>query len=319
MHTENITGRIKQAAIDIGFSSVKITDAVPLSEEIERYQQWLELGFHGTMSYLERNLEKRENLSQVLPEACSVIVVTQNYYTPHNHELQRYLPDQFGKISRYAWGDDYHDIMKSKLLELSRISDLLTPGSTSKVYTDTGPIMEKAWAVRAGIGWQGKHSNIISRTHGSWFFIGVIITTAQLLTDEPIVDYCGTCTACIDACPTSAIVEPYVVDATKCLSYWTIETKPEVEIPLEIAKSMDGWIFGCDTCQDVCPWNSFKIDTSEKRFEPREEETCLEFQAIEAFTQDNFSSRFKNSPIKRTKLAGLQRNVIAVNSPKLNP
>ncbi len=304
-----LTRKIKQAALDVGFSEVGVADATTsLTLEVDRYKQWLSLGYHGTMSYLERNVSKRENVNEILPGVRSVIVVTQNYYTPFSHETQTEYPEKYGKISRYAWGDDYHEVLPPKLRELTKVITQLAPGSETKIYTDTGPVMEKAWAVKAGIGWQGKHSNVISRVRGSWFFIGVIFTTAVLVPDEQVTDYCGTCTACIDACPTSAIVEPYLVDGTKCLSYWTIEAKPDVEIPLDIMESMDGWIFGCDVCQDVCPWNKFKVETEETKFFPRNEQTCLEFTEIKSYSQEDFSTRYRKSPVKRTKLMGLQRN-----------
>lgn len=310
------TAEIRQAALDCGFSSVGVAAADMMTGDVERYLQWIELGYHGTMSYLERNSDKREDPHLILPGVQSVVVVTQNYYTPYSHENYTGTPDTHGKISRYAWGDDYHDVIPPKLRLVAEKIHELVPGSECKIYTDTGPVMEKAWAVRAGIGWQGKHSNIISKAKGSWFFIGVLFTTAYLEPDTPIGDYCGTCTACLDACPTQAIVEPYVVDATKCLSYWTIETKPDSEIPPAIASSLDGWIFGCDTCQDVCPWNRFRTPTTEQRFEPRRGETKLEFEAISQYTQEQFSERFRKSPVKRTKLAGLQRNVRAAKLSK---
>ncbi|MBS1536966.1 MAG: tRNA epoxyqueuosine(34) reductase QueG [Bacteroidetes bacterium] len=297
------TNNIKLFALNLGFSSVGIAHAEILTDEMERYHQWLNLGYYGTMNYLERNLDRREDIRLVLPNAQSVIVVAQNYYTPNHHQ-----PEAIGKVSRYAWGDDYHDVLPPKLREIAIEVERLFPESSTKVYTDTGHLLEKAWAVRAGIGWQGKHSNIISRIHGSWFFIGIIITTARLNYDSPIEDFCGTCTACIDACPTKAIVQPYVVDGSKCLSFWTIETKPDIEFPLEINSNMDGWIFGCDECQNVCPWNRFSVPTSESRFEPRNEELTLSLENIQELTQDEFSTRFRNSPIKRTKLLGLKRN-----------
>jgi epoxyqueuosine reductase len=198
---------------------------------------------------------------------------------------------------------------------LERIADeikQLDPEAATKVYTDTGAILEKQWAVRAGIGWQGKHSNIISREIGSWFFIGVILTTAEFDYDSPMPDYCGTCNACQQACPTSAIVQPYVVDARKCLPYWTIETKPDKDFPPEIAQNLDGWLFGCDTCQDVCPWNRFQKESSEDRFQPRFEETTLNLNVVKQMTPEEFSTRFRKSPLKRSKLAGLQRNASAL-------
>lgn len=297
------TQSVKEYALELGFSSVGIAGADILSEEMSRYNQWLELGFHGTMGYLERNLDRREDIRKILPGAESVVVVAQNYYTPYKHSH-----DATGKISRYAWGDDYHEVIPPKLSNLANEIERLYPGCSTKVYTDTGHLLEKAWAARAGIGWQGKHSNIISRTHGSWFFIGIVITTARLTSDTPIEDFCGTCTACLDACPTGAIVQPYVVDGSKCLSFWTIETKPDVEFPIEISSNMDGWVFGCDECQNVCPWNRFSSETTEHSFMPRNDELTLSFEAIEQFTQEEFSARFRKSPVKRTKLGGLKRN-----------
>ncbi len=297
------TQAVKEYALELGFSSVGIADADILSDEMSHYNQWLELGFHGTMGYLERNLDRREDIRKILHGAQSVVVAAQNYYTPYRHPHE-----EVGKISRYAWGDDYHEVIPPKLRNLAAEIERLYPECETKVYTDTGHLLEKAWATRAGIGWQGKHSNIISRTHGSWFFIGIVITTARLKADTPIEDFCGTCTACLDACPTGAIVQPYVVDGSKCLSFWTIETKPEVEFPIEISNNMDGWVFGCDECQNVCPWNRFSTETTEQGFLPRNAELTLSFKAIEEFTQEEFSERFRRSPVKRTKLAGLKRN-----------
>jgi epoxyqueuosine reductase len=294
------TSAIKAAALELGFDAVGIAEAVPLIDPIARYQEWLSRGYHGMMGYLERNVPQRQDVSAILPGAKSVIVVARNYYTPHTHQHD-------GKLSRYSWGDDYHDVLPPMLDELCERIRTIVPGSETRRYTDTGPVMEKEWAVRAGLGWQGKHSNIIRRDIGSWFFLAVIITTAELDYDAPIEDYCGTCTACLDACPTQAIVEPQVVDATKCLSYWTIEVKPEHELPAEIVNGLDGWLYGCDTCQDVCPWNRFETPTTEPRFEPREGVTEIPPDVIVDLQPDRFAERFRKSPIKRAKLAGLQR------------
>lgn len=298
------TNHIKRAALKIGFSAVGIAKVEIFDSEFNHFEEWLARGFHADLGYMSRNSEKRRDIREILPSAKSVIVLSQNYFTPFEHENS----ETSGKISRYAWGDDYHDVIPPKLEKLRAVLREIDPECETKIYTDTGAVLEKQWAVRAGIGWQGKHSNIISREIGSWFFIGVIITSTELICDEPQEDFCGTCTACISACPTSAIVEPFVVDAGKCLSYWTIEAKPEVEIPTEIAKNMNGWIFGCDICQDVCPWNRFEKPTQESRFLPRNNETSLEFRAIAEFSQEKFSARFQKSPIKRAKWKGLQRN-----------
>ena len=295
---------IKNAAREAGFDIVAIAKAEELDMPFVHYKEWIDKGYHGTMSYLTNNQEKRQDVRNILPQAASVIVLGLSYQTPHSHINN----SQEGKISRYAWGTDYHEILPEKLEAIVSAIHKINPESQSKYYVDTGPVLEKQWAVKSGLGWQGKHSNIISREIGSWFFLGVIITTLECLPDEPIQDFCGSCTACLDACPTQAIVQPYVVDGTKCLSYWTIETKPDIEIPLSISENQENWIFGCDICQEVCPWNKFEKLTSISEFYPREHQTSLDLQAVLTMQQEEFSARFKKSPIKRTKLAGLQRN-----------
>lgn len=302
-----ITDAIKQAALDIGFDAVAIARAEPLDKEIGHYRQWLESGYHGTMSYMERNLEARHDLRNIVEGARSVIVVAKNYFTPCAHD-----PASTGKIARYAWGDDYHVVLPPMLDALCSAVGDHAPGSISRRYTDTGPVLEKQWAVRSGLGWQGKNGNILRRDIGSWFFIGVVITTADLQPDTPMDDFCGTCTACLDACPTKAIVQPAVVDATKCISYWTIETKADVDIPLPIAENLDGWLFGCDVCQDVCPWNRFETPTTEERFQPRRGELSLDPASVLTLQPDSFVERFRHSPLKRPKLGGLQRNARAL-------
>ncbi|MEY3387148.1 MAG: hypothetical protein RIR53_1959 [Bacteroidota bacterium] len=297
------TQRVKQAALDIGFDAVAIAHAEPLEREMSHYRQWLERGYHGSMAYMERNLDARADVRQIVPGAESVIVVARNYYTPQRHEK-----GQVGKIARYAWGDDYHVVVPPLLDALSLAVAEIVPGSVSRRYIDTGPVLERQWAVRSGLGWQGKNGNILRRDMGSWFFLGVVITTAALDADEPMEDYCGTCTACIDSCPTSAIVTPSVVDSTKCISYWTIETKGAVEFPLPIAQNLDGWLFGCDVCQDVCPWNRFETPTTEERFLPRNDEVALNPVDILTLQPDQFVERFRHSPLKRPKLNGLKRN-----------
>lgn len=300
--------RIKKTAKKAGFELVGIAKAEPLPEEFQRYEEWIASGYHATMQYMERNLEKRRDIREILPGAESVIVVGLSYHTPYQHQ---YAEDQ-GKISRYAWGTDYHEILPVKMQEIVSVISAINPESQSKIYVDTGPIPEKQWARKAGIGWQGKNSNVISREIGSWFFLGIIITTVPLEYDKPIEDYCGTCTACLEACPTQAIIEPYTVDAGKCISYWTIEAKPHIEIPQHIAENMEQWIYGCDICQDICPWNRFSSETSIDLFHPREEQTSFNLESIMQMNQEEFSARFRKSPIKRTKLAGLQRNAKAL-------
>lgn len=302
------TNAIKQSAIEAGCIDVGIAKVELLTKEYELMKQWLDGGHHATMDYLARNGDKREDITLLLPNAKSVIVCAVNYYTPHNH-----IEADNGKISRYAWGTDYHEVVPPILKKIENTILQFNDNAQIKRYVDTGPIMEKSWAVKAGIGWQGKNSNIISRKHGSFFFLGVIITDMELLYDSPIGDYCGTCTACIDNCPTSAIISPGVVSAKRCIPYWTIEAKPEVEIPEDIKANLDNWLFGCDVCQDVCPWNRFSKPTNIHEFEPRDNETSLNINYVMNYPQDEFSTRFKKSPIKRTKLMGLKRNAKALS------
>jgi epoxyqueuosine reductase len=300
----SITEQIKSKALDLGFNKIGIARAEPLAEEGERFLEWLDRGYQGEMAWLEREPAKRVDPRAIFPEAKSVISVALNYYTPSQHETP-------GKISRYAWGDDYHDVVKEKLRTLLDWLIAEIPNAKGKICVDTTPIMEKAWAQRAGIGWIGKHSNVITQDHGSWIFLGEILTNLDLPPDEPALDHCGTCTACIDACPTGAIVGPFVVDSRQCISYATIELRAD-ELPANIAAKLDGWIYGCDICQDVCPWNRFEKPTDESRFEPRRDETSLDLNVVESLTPESYAERFRKSAMKRTKLAGLKRNARAL-------
>lgn len=303
-----LANEIKAKALEIGFDKIGIVPAAELSAEAARLADWLRRGFHADMAWLERVPRKRTDPALIFPEARTVVAVALNYFTPHDH---RDSP-QRGKISRYAWGDDYHDIMTEKLRELLAWIISADPSVEGKICVDTAPMMDKAWAVRAGLGWLGKHSNVITREMGSWIFLGEIILNVELDYDNDVVeDHCGTCRACLDACPTSAIVEPYVVDSTKCISYATIELRDE-KLPPDIAKSQSGWIYGCDICQDVCPWNRFERPSSEERFEPRHGETSLGLAAVTEMTHDEYVVRFRRSAIKRAKLAGLKRNAASL-------
>lgn len=307
-----LSQKIKDKAIAIGFSDVGIVAATALDPEGERLQKWLADGFHGKMAWLEREPEKRSDPRILVPGARSVIVLTLNYYTEHKHPTDQTL----GKISRYAWGDDYHDVMREKLLELLDWIKAEIPNADGKACVDTAPMMDKAWAVRAGLGWMGKHSNLITKEYGSWLFIGEIILNIDLEYDTDLVaDHCGTCTACIDACPTDAIVQPYVVDSRNCISYATIELRDEV-LPAEIEKNLEGWFYGCDICQDVCPWNRFEKPTEETRFEPRNDETAIQISEVLSFSPDSYAERFRRSAIKRAKLPALIRNATALEKAK---
>ncbi len=307
---EFLTEKIRQKALEIGFDKVGFAPADALAEEGEQFREWLSRGYQGEMAWLEREPEKRTDPRALFPGARSVIAVALNYHTPHKHSDDR----QTGKISRYAWGDDYHDVMREKLRTLLDWIIAEVPGSEGKICVDTAPIMDKAWAVRAGLGWLGKHSNVITTELGSWIFLGEVIVNFDVAYDaEPVADHCGTCTQCLDACPTGAIVEPYVVDSRKCISYATIELRHET-LPSHIAGNLDGWLYGCDICQDVCPWNRFQEPTSESRFEPRNSETEISLEALAEMDHDAYVERFRKSAIKRTKLSGLKRNAAALAS-----
>ncbi|MCU1288474.1 MAG: putative iron-sulfur cluster binding protein [Acidobacteria bacterium] len=304
----SLTEKIKRKALAEGFHKVGVVRAEPLREESERFRQWLENNYHGAMQWIEREPEKRADPKLLFPPVKSILVVALNYYTPHEHEES----ETTGKISRYAWGDDYHDVLKDKLRALLEWIKTEVPEADGKICVDTAPIMDKAWAVRAGLGWLGKHSNLITKEYGSWVFLGEILLNLDLEYDAEIEpDHCGSCTKCLDACPTGAIVAPLIVDSNKCLSYATIELRSP-ELPLDIAENLNGWIYGCDICQDVCPWNRFEKPTEETRFEPRRNETSTGIDEILSFTPEKYAERFRRSPIKRAKLGGLQRNAKAL-------
>ena len=301
-----LTETIKGKARGLGFAKVGIARADALTEEGRRLQEWLSRSFHGTMSWMERNVEKRTDPRNIVPGAKSVISVAMNYYSDVQHSDDQ----RVGKISRYAWGDDYHIVLTSRIQSLLDFIKSLQPQVHAKLYVDTGPVMDKAWAVRAGIGWLGKHTNVITKEFGSWVFLGEIILDLELEYDQPIEDFCGTCRACIDACPTGAIVDEYVLDSNTCISYLTIEHRGE--IPNELKPDFENWVYGCDICQDVCPWNRFQQQTEEPAFLPREENIAPRLADLERISNEEFSRRFRKSPIKRTKREGLVRNARAV-------
>ncbi len=300
----SLTEKIKQKALDIGFHKIGIVRAAPLFEEKKHLEQWLAKGFHAEMRWMEREPEKRADPTVLFPPAKSIIVVALNYYTPHEHEES----DEKGKVSRYAWGDDYHDVLKEKLRELLAFIKEENEEAEAKICVDTAPIMDKAWAVRAGLGWLGKHSNVITKEFGSWVFIGEILLNLELGYEEKLIeDHCGTCTKCLDACPTDAIVAPYIVDSNRCISYATIELR-DAEIPENISENLNGWLYGCDICQDVCPWNRFEKPTEETRFEPRPDNVSPDLDKIIEMEHEEYIEKFRRSAMKRTKLGGLKRN-----------
>lgn len=303
--------KIKEKAFELGFCKVGIVPAAELADEAERLREWLGAGRHGEMRWMEREPEKRADPRILFPGARTVIALAMNYFTPHEHGEDTAA----GKISRYAWGDDYHDLMRERLNALLDWIKAQVPETNGKACVDTVPVMEKAWAARAGLGWIGKHSNLITKDHGSWVFLSEIILDIEVEYDRPVPEeHCGTCTACIDACPTGAIVQPYVVDSQRCISYATIELRDET-LPEQIAANLNGWIYGCDICQDVCPWNRFQKPSGESRFEPRMGETSLSLDRIAEMEHPEYVERFRKSAMKRTKLTGLKRNGEALRRP----
>ncbi|MFO7525169.1 MAG: tRNA epoxyqueuosine(34) reductase QueG [Ignavibacteriaceae bacterium] len=295
---------------EFGFDLVGFAKAAPLSEEAQKLELWLDKGYQAAMGYMEKNVHKRKDVKEILPEAKSVISLAVNYYTDHQYSNEKSkgktcLPA--GKVSRYAWGKDYHLILWEMLADFEAKLLELEPELKTLSYVDTGPVMDKVWAVKAGLGWMGKHTNVINKEIGSWIFLANIITNYEFEYSEIITDHCGSCTACIDACPTNAIVEEYVVDSNKCISFLTIENKGEINP--EFKGKFDNWIFGCDICQDVCPWNiKFAEETSIKEFHPVEGRTEFEVEEIIDMNEDEFKEKFSLSPVKRTKLKGLKRN-----------
>ena len=287
----------------IGFDLVGFAKAELLKSESEKLEEWLMRGYQAGMSYMERNQKKRIDVSQILPEAKSIISLAVNYYTDHQYTNN----PAYGKVSRYAWGKDYHLIIWEMLERLEKELKKIDQAFESKSYIDTGPVMDKAWAVRSGIGWLGKNTNVINKELGSWIFIANIITNYEFDYTSSIPDFCGSCTACIDACPTDAIVQEYVIDSNKCISYLTIENKGELS--QEFKGKFDNWLFGCDICQDVCPWNyKFAKQTVVSDFNPNNNNEEISLQEILNMPEKDFRERFLESPILRAKLSGLKRN-----------
>jgi epoxyqueuosine reductase len=304
VESRTLTEQVKSRAREIGFEKIGIARAEVLADERARVDEWLRRGFHGEMSYMARDPEGRTDPRQIFPEAKSVIVVALNYYTPHQHGDQA----GSGKVSRYAWGEDYHEVVGGKLLKLLEWIKEQWPEAEGKVCVDIQATMDKAWAVRAGLGWMGKHTNIITHEFGSWVFIGELLLNLELDYDEDeLADQCGSCTLCIDACPTAAIAEPYLIDANLCISHATIESRA-AEIREDVASHLEGWLYGCDICQDVCPWNHTTPEASDERFQPRERNVDASLSEILELTPETYAARFRGSAIKRAKLSGLQRN-----------
>lgn len=301
MDKSGYSQKIKAEAKRLGFLSCGISKAAFLEEEAPRLEKWLSRRMHGEMAYMENHFDKRLDPRKLVPGAKSVVSLLYNYF-PSNQQRQ----DSY-KISKYAYGEDYHYVIKEKLHHLMAFIQEEIGEVHGRVFVDSAPVLDKAWASRSGLGWVGKHSNLLTRQVGSFYFIAELILDLDLDCDTPTTDHCGSCTACIDACPTDAIVEPYVVDGSKCISYFTIELKDE--IPTGLRGSFDDWVFGCDVCQDVCPWNRFSKPHSEPRFDPGPE--LLEFSRRdwEELTEEVFQKVFRKSAVKRAKFPGLTRNI----------
>jgi len=296
------TAKIKSAAKALGFLSCGISKADFLEDEALRLEQWLNQGHHGSMSYMERHFDKRLDPRLLVPGAKSVVSLLLNYHTD-----KKQADLKAPKISSYAYGTDYHFVIKEKLKELMQIIHREIGEVNGRLFVDSAPVMDKAWAAKSGLGWLGKNTNMISKQVGSFFFIAELIIDLELDYDTPVTDHCGSCTACIDACPTDALLQPYQIDGSKCISYLTIELKEN--IPTEFKGQMDNWAFGCDVCQTVCPWNRFAKPHNEPAFEPHEELLNLTKSEWQEMTSVVFNKVFKNSAVKRTKFEGLKRNI----------
>ncbi len=295
------TALIKAEAKRLGFLSCGISKAAYLEEEAPRLEEYLRENRQGEMTYLENHFDKRLDPTLLVPGSKSVISLLLNYYPNTSQNEDSY------KISKYAYGMDYHFVIKDKLRELLRYIQEEIGEVDGRAFVDSAPVMDKAWAAKSGLGWVGKNSLLLSKRKGSFFFVAELIVDLDLEYDSPTTDHCGTCTACIDACPTQAIIEPYKVDGSKCISYFTIELKEE--IPAGFKGRFDDWIFGCDICQDICPWNRFSKGHSEPLLEPHEEFSEMTRKDWEEITEETFSKIFRKSAVKRTKYKGLTRNI----------
>ena len=306
LSTEKNTLLIKQEAARLGFSSCGVAKAVQLDEDAYRLEQWLNKGHNAEMGYMERNFDLRIDPRKLVPGARSVITLLLNYYP-----AEQQVADA-PKVAKYAYGTDYHYVIRDKLNELLAYMNEHIGAVDGRGFVDSAPVLERSWAVRSGLGWVGKNGNVLTRHSGSFFFIATLITDLELVADAPFAtDHCGTCTRCVDACPTQAIVSPTEIDAGKCISYLTIELKDAL-IPNEFHDKMEGWMFGCDVCQDVCPWNRFSKPNSEPYFTPIRQILNLSLKQWEEMTEETFNATFKNSPMKRSKWKGIQRNLQAI-------
>jgi epoxyqueuosine reductase len=302
LSVSDLTGFIKQQALLLGFSYCGISKAEFLEDEAPRLETWLNQRMHGEMKYMERYFEKRLDPTLLVDGAKSVISLLYNYYPKQKQRIDA------PQISKYAYGEDYHEVIREKMNRFLLLLKEKAGHFNGRGFVDSAPVLDKVWAKKSGLGWIGKNANLITREQGSFFFIAELITDLELEYDGPMRDFCGTCTRCIDSCPTDAIVEPYVVDGSKCISYLTIELKNN--IPNEFAGRMENWIFGCDVCQDVCPWNRFSIPHDEPAFNDRQGMLALSEQEWQAISEETFGRFFSRSALKRTGYRGLRKNLV---------
>jgi epoxyqueuosine reductase len=302
VRSAHYTSLIKQEASRLGFSYCGISKAEKLEEDARRLERWLDSGRHGKMHYMENHFDLRIDPALMVPGAESVISLLFNYYNPST-SLNKVEP----KISMYAFGNDYHFVIKEKLYALLHFIQEKTGDINGRVFVDSAPVLERSWAARSGIGWIGKNGNLINKESGSFFFLAEIILDLELDYDTAVSDYCGTCTACLDACPTAAILPDKEVDGSKCISYFTIELRDE--IPAEVKGKLEGWMFGCDICQDVCPWNRFSKPHREEKLMPSAELLAMKKNDWEEITEELFQRLFKDSPLRRAKYEGIKRNL----------
>ncbi|MFT5600778.1 MAG: epoxyqueuosine reductase [Flavobacteriales bacterium] len=302
MTKTELTYQVKQKAYALGFSFVGISKSEFLSDEAPRLESWLKNSYQGEMSYMNNHFDKRLDPTILVPDSESVISLLYNYYTDQGQN-----DPSAPKISKYAYGKDYHNIIQAKLKILFGFIEELVGEISGRTFVDSAPVLDKAWASKSGLGWIGKHSNLITREQGSYLFIAEIILDVKFDYDGPIQDYCGTCTKCIDACPTGAIIQPYQVDGSRCISYFTIELKDA--IPQEMKGQFDNWMFGCDICQEVCPWNKFSKNHETAEFDPHPNLLAMSAKDWEELKKEQFQEVFRKSAVKRTKYDGLVRNI----------
>ncbi len=298
--------QVKEKALEIGFHKVGIATVDRQNQvDVQRLQSWLQLGYQADMAWMEN--PKRQDIHSVMPEVRSLICVALNYYTPHQRPTGR----EYAKISRYGWGRDYHKVLHKKLKTLTNWLQAQAEGVQARYYADTGPVQDKVWAQQAGIGWIAKNGNVITREYGSWVFLGEVLTNLDLIPDKPHTQHCGSCTRCLEACPTGAIIQPFVVDANRCIAYHTIENRDE-KLPEAIASHLQGWVAGCDICQDVCPWNQrFARETDVTQFQPYPENIAPKLTQLADISDRDWEQRFPASALRRIKPKMLRRNARA--------